>query len=94
MANSRAVISTEVGGVVDLLGKIEKEEENLTFCERGLRVSLNNPEGFYKGVMSLATSEKLRDEFGERGREFILSKYSKETLISNIKNLYKDLNNQ
>ncbi len=94
MANSRAVISTEVGGVVDLLGKIEREEENLTFCERGLRVPLNNLEGFYKGVIHLANNEKLREEFGEKGRRFILSKYSKETLIRNIKNLYSNLMSQ
>lgn len=91
MANSRAVISTAVGGVVDLLGNVQSEENGFALCERGLRVSLNNLEGFFEGLIYLAKNEKLREELGKIGREFIASKYSKESLISNLTNLYKDI---
>lgn len=93
MANSRAVISTAVGGVTDLLGEAKKEEEGYTICERGIRVSLNDKEGFLAGLIYLARDERLRKESGKNGQEFIFSKYSKETLISNIKILYDDLTN-
>jgi len=83
MANSRAVISTSVGGVIDLLGD--------AVCERGVRVEPNNTEGFFDGLIYLAKNEKLRNELGKRGRNFVISNYSKERLISDIKNLYRNL---
>lgn len=93
MANERAVISTAVGGVVDLLGKIESEEEGFSVCERGLSVSPKNIEGFCNGLVYLAKNKSLRDKLGKNGKEFIFAKYSKETLISNLRNLYKNLAN-
>lgn len=91
MANSRAVISTAVGGVIDLLGEVKKGEEGYTVCERGIRVALDNPQGFLEGLLYLAKDGELRRNLGKNGQEFISSKYSKETLISNIKTLYDDL---
>jgi glycosyltransferase involved in cell wall biosynthesis len=91
MANSRAVISTAVGGVIDLLGEVKKEESGYTVCQRGIRVLLNEKEGFLNGLVYLAKNKDLREEFGENGKEFIFAKYSKETLIDNIKILYDDL---
>jgi glycosyltransferase involved in cell wall biosynthesis len=93
MANSRAVISTAVGGVIDLLGEAKKEESGYTVCERGIRVLLTEQSGFLDGLVYLAQDEKLRREFGKSGEEFIYAKYSKETLVNNIKNLYDDLTN-
>lgn len=91
MANSRAVISTAVGGVTDLLGEVKIAETGYTICERGIRVLLNEKEGFLNGLLCLAQNEELRKECGEKGQKFILSTYSKETLINNIKTLYSDL---
>lgn len=91
MGNSRAVISTAVGGVVDLLGKEKEEKYGFTVCERGLRVVPNNEEFFYEGLIYLAKSEKLREELGKIGEEFVFSNYSKERLIAEIKNLYCEL---
>lgn len=91
MANSRAVISTAVGGVIDLLGEVKNEESGYTVCQRGVRVLLNEKEGFLSGLLRLAEESELRKECGEKGQEFIFSKYSKETLVKNIKNLYDDL---
>lgn len=91
MANSRTVISTAVGGVIDLLGEVKNEESGYTVCQRGIRVLLNEKEGFLNGLVYLAKNRDLRQEFGENGKNFIFDKYSKETLISNIKNLYDDL---
>lgn len=91
MANFRPVISTAVGGVVDLLGSVTEEKDGFTICERGLRVAPNDAESFYKGLIYLAKNEKLRDESSKRGKNFVFSSYSKERLIMEIERLYCDL---
>ncbi len=91
MANSRPCLSTAVGGVVDLLGDVQTEIEGFSICERGIRVKLNEVEGFYNGLIYLAKNGKLRKRFGKLGREFVFSKYSKEMLISNLQSLYVEL---
>lgn len=91
MANSRAVISTAVGGVVDLLGEAKEEKTGFTVCERGVRVAPKDAESFSKGLLYLAKDEKLRDELGRCGKDFVFSNYSKERLIGEIKALYCDL---
>jgi glycosyltransferase involved in cell wall biosynthesis len=91
MANSLPVISTSVGGVVDLLGDGVEETAAFTLCERGLRIAPDEPEDFFEGLIYLAKNEKLREELGKRGKTFVFSNYSMERLINEIKNLYCDL---
>lgn len=91
MANGRAVISTAVGGVVDLLGEIETEENGFKVCERGIRIDESFVENFYKGLIHLAKSENLRETYAERGRDFTDLRYSKERLIKDIAELYRNL---
>jgi glycosyltransferase involved in cell wall biosynthesis len=91
MANSRPVISTEVGGVVDLVGETIEEHGNFALCERGMRVAPDDAEAFFKALTWLAQNKKLREELGIRGKTFVTSNYSKERLIGEIKDLYCDL---
>lgn len=91
MANERAVISTEVGGVVDLLGAVRETKNSFSICERGIRTASNDPEGFYKGLELLGKNEKLRYEIGVKGKEFADLNYSKERLIKDIEGLYNEL---
>lgn len=91
MANQRAVISTAVGGVYDLLGEALEEKDGFTICERGIRTMPKDAESFFKGLIYLAKSEKLRKETGKRGKDFVFSNYSKERLITEIRQLYCDL---
>lgn len=91
MANARPAVSTAVGGVVDLLGAPIDETENFVLCERGVRVRKHEPEAFFEGLNRLAADEKLRIETGARGAEFVFSRYSKERLVEDIKNLYREL---
>ena len=91
MANERAVISTAVGGVFDLLGRPAEEKDGFTICERGIRTAPKTAETFFKGLIYLADNEKLRSETGKRGQDFVFSNYSKERLIMEIKQLYCDL---
>lgn len=91
MANKKAVISTSVGGVVDLLGKVSEEKENFSVCERGVSVSSQNAEDFYAALLHLAKDSALRNELSGNGNSFVLQNYSKEHLVANIKNLYRKL---
>lgn len=91
MANDKPIISTSVGGVVDLLGNVYEEIEGFKVCERGIRVESKDSENFYKGLKYLAENEKWRNEFTKNGKEFVLNNYDKSRLISDIKELYKDL---
>lgn len=93
MANGKSVISTEVGGVVDLLGKVEKEENGYKICQRGISVKSNDVESFAKGLKFLAENGDLREKFSKDSKLFVNNQYSKERLIADIGNLYKNLLN-
>lgn len=91
MANEKAVISTAVGGVVDLLGETKAQKDGFEICERGLRVASNDAEGFFNGLMHLAEDGDLRARLGAKGKVFVKENYSKERLIRDIKRLYQGL---
>jgi glycosyltransferase involved in cell wall biosynthesis len=93
MACEKAVISTSVGGVVDLLGEIETEKDGFVVCRRGLRTASGDHESFYKGLIYLAENEALRDRTSAAGKRFIEENYSKERLVGDIKRLYEKLKN-
>jgi glycosyltransferase involved in cell wall biosynthesis len=92
MANARPVISTAVGGVVDLLGEsLPQPAAAFAICERGISVPPDDVPAFAAGLVRLAIDAKLRRETGERGLQFVTEKYSKERLVDDIRKLYEDL---
>ncbi len=93
MGNARPVISTSVGGVVDLLGEPVLSEEAASFaiCQRGLSVAPGDAKAFAAGLAHLVANPALRREIGERGLQFVTSHYSKERLLEDEKLLYADL---
>jgi glycosyltransferase involved in cell wall biosynthesis len=90
MANGRPCIATAVGGVVDLLGPATKENR-YAIAERGILVDSGDVEGFSQGLVRLLEDERLRDDLGARGLEFVRLKYSKERLLEDIAGLYAEL---
>jgi glycosyltransferase involved in cell wall biosynthesis len=90
MANARPCIATAVGGVVDLLGSATKSN-GYAIAERGILVESGDTEGFSQGLMRLLEDERLRDDFGARGLEFIRLNYSKERLLEDISGIYAEL---
>jgi glycosyltransferase involved in cell wall biosynthesis len=92
MASERPVVSTLVGGVADLLGETrERIAADVELRERGVAVTANDPESFATALMYLAKDEKVRLNVSAAGRAFVVSNYSKERLVSNIKSLYRNL---
>jgi glycosyltransferase involved in cell wall biosynthesis len=91
MAGERAVVSTLVGGVVDLLGETKEKRDGFAVCERGLGVASGDADGFANALLYLAGDENLRKQFGGRSKKFVDSKYSKERLVKDIRKIYRGL---
>ncbi len=91
MACRRAVVSTLVGGVVDLLGETKEDHDGFSVRERGIGVTDNLPQSFLNGLIYLAKNEKLRESIIESGGEFVGATYGKERLVDDIRKLYRDL---
>src|SRR5204862_3726961 len=53
MANSRAVVATAVGGVVDLLGQSQPESDEYALCEHGISVRSGDAAGFAQALAHL-----------------------------------------
>jgi glycosyltransferase involved in cell wall biosynthesis len=54
-------------------------------------VASEDASAFAAGLATLAADTRLRRETGERGLQFVVSNYSTERLVNDIKNLYTDL---
>jgi glycosyltransferase involved in cell wall biosynthesis len=100
MANARACIATTVGGVVDLLGEElaasqgsrgPEEATAWAVCERGVRVRPKDAEAFSSALARLVDDEVLRNDLGKRGRNYIIQNYSKDRLLTDVMNLYREL---
>lgn len=91
MAAHKPVISTAVGGVVDLLGNRGEEFDGFAVCERGISVDDPAPASFSSGLIYLAKNEKLRQELAVSGRDFVQKQYSVDRLVKDIGTLYRNL---
>lgn len=94
MAAGKAVISTGVGGVRDLLGSVVDAKEGFVVCERGIRIDSFEASDFQAGLEHLIRNEQQRSEIAQRGKTYIRSTYSKQRLIDDIKRLYRELNSE
>jgi glycosyltransferase involved in cell wall biosynthesis len=91
MACGCALVATEVGGVPDLMGRRRESFDGFTAWDHGVTAPSRNAEAFARGLTYLVERPELRREMGERGRAFVLSRLSKERLISDIENLYRSM---
>jgi glycosyltransferase involved in cell wall biosynthesis len=95
MAAGIPVISTAVGGVVDLLGDVvETNDGGYEVRERGITAKSNDDAGFANGLRRLLTDDPLRTRLTQQARQYARATYSKERLIADIIRLYDDLASQ
>ncbi|MDD4878948.1 MAG: glycosyltransferase family 4 protein [Candidatus Omnitrophica bacterium] len=80
LASGRPVVSTDVGGVKDVV------EDGIN----GYLAASGDAAGFAKCLLGLAQDHKKRGEFGSNGRRKVLQKYSKERLVKDITALYEE----
>lgn len=90
----RAVVSTEVGGVVDLLGKRLREENGVTQWEHGLSVPSGDDASLARAIELLLGAPQLRAEMGARGRAFVRERLSKSRLVADVGALYREIADQ
>jgi glycosyltransferase involved in cell wall biosynthesis len=92
MAWQVSIISTAVGGVVDLLGDpIETADEGYTVHERGIGAVSGDEKGFTAGLSRLAADADLRGRLAEAGRRYAEKNYGRERLSLDIMNVYRTL---
>lgn len=98
MAAGKPIISTAVGGVVDLLGsEVDAEDKDEGYSlrdrrfrvlERGILVNSRDDDGFVEGLKFLIKNKRLMALMGDSGRRFVENNYSKDRLIYDIERLY------
>src|SRR5262249_53925020 len=91
MSRGSAIVSTEVGGVIDLMGIKRDTMDGFTVWDHGITTPNRDCAAFIKAIEYLIERPDLRRQMGQRGRQFVLSCMSKERLISDIEFLYRKL---
>lgn len=87
----RAVVSTEVGGVVDLLGRRGDVRDGVTTWDHGLSVASGDAGSLARAIELLLDAPELRAEMGARGQKFVRERLSTERLVADIGELYAEL---
>ena len=95
MAARKPVISTAVGGVVDLLGPIEERittgDGAFDVHERGISAASQDERGLAAALDRLLTDEALRIRLVTRAEVYARATHTRERLIENITALYSEV---
>jgi glycosyltransferase involved in cell wall biosynthesis len=91
LASGRPVIATDVGGVRDLMGLLQKDHGVFREMAHGVLIDSGDVKGFKAALEYLALHPGLRQEMGHAGRNFVKEKYTDDRLVANIKTLYKEV---
>ena len=95
MTAGTSVISTDAGGVKDLLGSFEKEtflEKGYAVCKRGILCRNNDADAFAKGLKCLIEMDKeQRDHMADEARNFAVKTFSNDRLLEDMERLYLDM---
>ena len=95
MAAGKPVVSTAVGGVVDLLGAVEQRIEAdgsfFEIRERGLTARSDDAEGFSSALEHLLHDEALRRRLVERGKAYVNRVHTRQRLVNDIVTVYRGL---
>ena len=91
MAAATPVISTDAGGVQDLLGPKNEVsvQEGFVVCERGILSRKNDAAGFARGLKHLVEMDKFqKDSMVKNAKYFVDKTFSKKRLLHDIESLY------
>lgn len=95
MANGRPIVSTAVGGVVDLLGRIVETvadgDRAYEIRERGITVRSGDAPSFVTALHRMMSDEPLRRGFASSGSTYAAQTYSKERLTADIMRVTREL---
>ena len=92
MAAGTSVISTDAGGVRDLLGPPEKDMpqmEGFTVCKRGILCRKNDAAGFARGLKHLVEMDNFqKGAMVGNAQYFVTKTFSEKRLLNDMGNLY------
>lgn len=94
MAAGVPVISTDAGGIKDLLGNpIGPQSSNgFRVCERGILLPQSDPKSLAEGMRYIFDNSEIgNQQMVSNARQFVLSEYHQDRLIQDIRSLYKNL---
>lgn len=91
MGCGRAVAAAEVGGVPDLLGSRQLEQQGFSVWDHGVSARSGDVAGFARALRFLAERPQLRQRMGARGRAFVETNFCRERLLSDVVELYREL---
>jgi glycosyltransferase involved in cell wall biosynthesis len=91
MSRERALASTLVGGVRDLMGERVRQEDGFEVWTHGVTSNSDDPVQFGRALRFLIEHPQVRREMGECGRRFVHARHSKARLLHDIEQLYLDL---
>lgn len=92
MAAGRPVVATEVGGVSDLLGTVDKESgDGYKVAQRGILVPSGQGEIMANALEFIEKNREGTGAVAERARRFALRNYSGDRLVRDIESLYDEL---
>lgn len=80
-AAQKPVVSTNVGGI----------ENIILGDETGFLSEISNPSGFFVNLNRLVQDDRLRIKFGESANKNVYERFHYDRLISDMKNLYRNL---
>ncbi|MFH1953706.1 MAG: glycosyltransferase [Pseudomonadota bacterium] len=93
MASSVPVISTDAGGVRDLLGppRSKFDSDGFEVCQRGIMCRQEDANGLAKGIGFILNNARVRQEISKTACNFVTKSYSKERLFREIESIYLSL---
>ena len=91
MACGRTVAATEVGGVVDVMGERRLAQSGFTVWDHGVTAASRDAAGLARALRFLIERPELRRQMGDCGRRFVRTHHSKERLLDDIREVYREL---
>jgi len=93
MASSVPVISTDAGGVLDLIGprRSKYDLDGFEVCQRGLICRQGDANGLTKGIKFILMNSGFRQEISNVARKFVRRDYSEDRLLTEIESIYLSL---
>jgi glycosyltransferase involved in cell wall biosynthesis len=81
LATGRAVVATDVGGVVDVIRP----------GQTGLLVPPNDPSALADAMRRLLGDPRTRETFGRNGQELVRERYPRERMVAETETYYREL---
>jgi len=87
------VISTDAGGVRDILGPLspDGQSERFNVCRCGILCRQNDARGLADGIRFLMSTPRLREDISRAAWDFVHQHYTEKRLLKDIESIYAEL---